>query len=190
MKIQRFLAVLALVALLEPIQAVGRDTDRSVWLQAAEKHDVEPLVLYAVALVESKRSRPDGFVRPWPWTLHTPEEGALYFDSYASALAKLEQLIAAGEAMVDVGIMQVNWHFNGHLAEHDAERLLMPAHNIEIAARLLREHLTARKGDLKYALARYHSSRIDRGLAYAEFALFILRQLQGMAELEMALTRR
>src|SRR5262245_42586382 len=81
----------------------------SPWLAAARKHNVDPLELYAIALQESRRHRPDGRFRPWPWTLHSHSEGALYFDTYEAVLAKLKSLLARGETNIDVGLMQINW---------------------------------------------------------------------------------
>ena len=65
----------------------------SVWMKAANQHELDPVVLYALALQESRRLRPDGKVRPWPWTLHAKGHGAMYFDSYDEALDKLVELI-------------------------------------------------------------------------------------------------
>ncbi len=57
----------------------------SIWLAAAEAHRLDPLVLYAVALQESRKLWPDGRVRPWPWTLHVRHRGALRFEGHREA---------------------------------------------------------------------------------------------------------
>ena len=160
----------------------------SPWLKAATLHDVDPLLLYAIALKESPRQRPDGYVRPWPWAVHSPKEGegTLYFETSEEALLKIEGLIAEGYTNIDIGIMQINWKYNGHLLPEPA-RLLLPEHNIELGARILRANLETRHGDLKYALARYHSTYLDRGLRYAESVLFIVEQLQGMSGVHLAI---
>lgn len=160
----------------------------SPWLDAATRHDVDPLLLYAIALKESPRQRPDGYIRPWPWAIHSPKagEGALYFETSEQALRKIEALIAEGYTNIDIGIMQINWKYNGHLLPEPA-KLLLPEHNIELGARILRANLETRPGDLKYAIARYHSTYLDRGLRYAESVLFIVEQLQGMSSVHSAI---
>jgi len=160
----------------------------SPWELAAAKHDIDPLDLYAIALQESRLHRPDGRFRPWPWTLHTPSEGALYFDSYESAAAKLRVLVAKGVRNIDIGLMQVNWGWHRHRVQ-DPTELLRPARNIEVAAQILREHLDEYQGDLRQAFARYHSARPDRGIPYAAAVLEILKYLHTAEGLKRTLTR-
>jgi soluble lytic murein transglycosylase-like protein len=168
----------------EPIIPVAESG--SPWRRAAERHDVEVVDLYAIALQESRRRRPDGLLRPWPWTLHSPETGSLYFESYQGALDKLTELIAQGKTNIDVGVMQINWGWNGYRAG-EPKRLLQPAENIEIAAQILREHLNEFGGDLRQAIARYHSPRADRGAPYAASVLAIRDHLLGAKAVQLAL---
>lgn len=165
---------------------VAAEKSDSPWSRAAERHDVEVIDLYAIALQESRLRRPDGLLRPWPWTLHSPETGSLYFESYEEALDKLTELIAQGKTNIDVGVMQINWGWNGHRAG-DPKRLLQPAENIEIAAEILREHLNELGGDLRRAIARYHSPRVDRGVPYAASVLAIRDHLLGAKAVQLAL---
>lgn len=160
-------------------------TESSAWSRAATKYGFEEVDLYAIALQESRRHRADGQVRPWPWTLHSPETGALYFETYEAALEKLTSLLAAGKTNIDVGVMQINWGWNGHRAA-DPKQLLLPAQNIEIAAQILRENLD-QYGDLGLAIARYHSPRTDRGRAYAASVLAILEYLRRAKWVQLAL---
>lgn len=160
----------------------------SPWRRAAERHDVEVVDLYAIALQESRLRRPDGLFRPWPWTLHSPETGPLYFESYEAALDKLTELLARGKTNIDVGVMQINWGWNGYRAG-DPKRLLHPAENIEIAAQILREHLNELGGDLRRAIARYHSPRPDRGAPYAASVLAIRDHLLGARAVQLVLVQ-
>lgn len=160
-------------------------TASSAWSRAATKYGFEEVDLYAIALQESRRHRSDGLVRPWPWTLHSPETGALYFDTYEAALEKLMSLLAEGKTNIDVGVMQINWGWNGHRVS-DPKRLLLPAENIEIAAQILRENLD-RYGDQGLAIARYHSARAERGRAYAASVLAILEYLRHAKWVQLAL---
>lgn len=158
----------------------------STWVQAARKHNIEPLSLYSIAFQESRRPRPDGWLRPWPWTLHTPSHGAQYFDSYEAALEAFRTLIAKGVTNIDVGLMQINWGWHSH-RQPDPAKLLLPNQNIEIGAAILRELLDRFEGDLRLALAHYHSSTLERGLPYAASVLTILEHFQQLDSITSAL---
>lgn len=160
----------------------------SAWSQAAERHDVDVIDLYAIALQESRLRRADGLLRPWPWTLHTPDTGSLYLESYEKALEKLMELLAAGKTNIDVGVMQINWGWNGYRAG-DPKRLLIPAENINIAAQILREHLDEVGGDLVRAVARYHSPRAEFGVPYAASVMAIREHLLAAQAVQLALAQ-
>jgi Transglycosylase SLT domain len=170
----------------QTVEMPGAEAD-SPWRLAAEKHNVEPIHLYAIALHESRRRRPDGMLRPWPWTLHTPKHGALFFESYEAALERLTVLLIE-VTNVDVGLMQINWGWNGHRAP-DARTLLRPTANIEIAAQLLREHLNACDENLPCAIGRYHSPRAELGVPYAASVLAIIEHLRSAPEVQLALVQ-
>src|SRR5262249_18469528 len=154
------------------------------WRAAADKYEVDTLDLYAIALQESRRRRPDGMYRPWPWTLHTPAAGSLYFESYEAALEKLRTLLRDGATNIDIGLMQINWAWHGH--KITAEALLRPDANIALAAQIFREHLNEFGGDRRRALARYHSASPQLGLPYAASVLAIAEQLHHATEIEVA----
>jgi len=157
----------------------------SPWAQAARKYDLDPLALYGIALQESRRYFDDNQVRPWPWTLHTPEEGGLYFDSFENAAKKLRELIASGRTNIDIGLMQLSLLWQKHRVA-DPVQLLKPEINIEVAAAILREHLD-QFGELRLAIARYHSARLDRGVPYAASVLTIIEHLRRLEEVQIAL---
>jgi soluble lytic murein transglycosylase-like protein len=169
-------------------QDAPTDISTSAWVAAAKKYRVDVLDLYSLALRESSLKRSDGAVRAWPWTLCTPQTGALYFESYEAALAKLTELIAQGTRNIDIGLMQVNWRWNGHRLP-DPKRLLLPAPNIEIAAQILRENLDAFDGDLRLAIARYHNPRSELGIPYAASVLTIREYLRNNRNIEQSLQR-
>lgn len=159
----------------------------SPWLKAASQHGLEPLDLYAIALQESRRYRPDGQLRPWPWTLHTPSEGGLYFETFEAAAAKLQALQAAGVRNIDVGLLQVNVGWHSHRVS-DAVDLLDPVRNIEVGAQILGELLERHGGDLRQAFAHYHNSRAELGEPYAAAVLAIVMQLRRIDDFTRALT--
>ncbi len=153
---------------------------------SATRFNVDALDLYAIALQESRRHFPDGQVRPWPWTLHSPGVGSLYFDTCEQAAAKLTELIAQGVRNIDVGLMQISWMWNGHRVSNPTE-LLNPIENIDVAAEILRENLDQFGGDIKIAIARYHSAKIERGIPYAAAVLTIRKELDNLSSVKLAL---
>lgn len=165
---------------------LAAETSDSPWRQATEETGVDSLVLYAIALQESRRTFTDGQVRPWPWTLHTPEEGAMYFHSYAAALEKLNALLSEGQSNIDIGAMQINWRCNGHRLR-DPALLLLPRNNIAVAAQILREHLAQNGGNWERAVARYHSPRPELGEPYAASVLTMVARLRMIGGLQQAL---
>lgn len=160
--------------------------DQQLWKLAARQYGVNVIDLYAIAFKESRRRRADGAWRPWPWTLNSPQTGGLYFDSYETALAKLKSLIESGAKNIDIGLMGINWRWNGHRAS-DYASLLKPSTNIPVAAKIYREHLDACGGDRREAIARYHSSRIELGAPYAAAVISIAEDLRSVPGVWLAL---
>ena len=173
-----FLMALTLIsAVPRPVSALDlRDT---AWAEAATPHDLDPGLLYAIALMESGRPR-EGGLAPWPWTLWLPGQGGVFLETREQALSTLS---AHSAAAVDVGLMQVNLRWHGHRVA-SPEALLEPARNLEIAARILSEALATAPGDLELGIGRYHSPNEARARDYGRTVLTIwrgLRQLGGGA---------
>jgi len=168
-----------------PTMSAG-DADEQLWKLAARQSGVDVIDLYAIAFKESRRRRADGAWRPWPWTLNSPQTGALYFDTYEAALTKLKSLIESGERNIDIGLMGINWRWNGHRVS-DYASLLKPATNIPIAATIYKEHLDAWGGDRREAIARYHSSRVELGVPYAAAVISIAEDLRSVASIRFVL---
>ncbi|MGE0147976.1 MAG: transglycosylase SLT domain-containing protein [Geminicoccaceae bacterium] len=151
-----------------------RDT---AWAEAASPYDLDPSLLYAIALMESGRPRAGGLA-PWPWTLWLPGQGGVYLDSREQALVTLR---AHSGTAVDVGLMQVNLRWHGHRVT-SPEELLEPERNLAIAAVILSEALATAPGDLELGIGRYHSPDETRARDYGRTVLTIwqrLRQLGG-----------
>ena len=155
----------------------------SAWAVAAKKYDVDPVLLYAIALRETGLPWSDGMVRPWPWCLHAPKEGALCFRGYAGALRKLNSLLLSGETNVDIGAGQINWRANSWRLP-DPAQLLQPFNNIMIEAEIFWENVGRNRGNVRVALAQYNSFDPRIGDKYAGSVLSIadqLRRIPGFA---------
>ena len=160
----------------------------SAWAQAARAHDIDPVTLYAVALQESRALWTDGTARPWPWTLRSARDGTQRFGSRTAALEALEALLGAGERNIDVGLMQINWGFNGHRVDAP-EALLDPHRNVLVGAEILRDALRAHAGDLARALGAYHHGPdTERGRAYSAEVRRRIHALRSVAGLRRRLT--
>lgn len=139
------------------------------WLAEAERHALDPLLVYSIALTESRTKWSDGWVRPCPYclrvgtTAHRPA-------TKAEAVALMREGIAAGERITDVGVMQVNAHVHGKRVGGDVTRLLDVRENIRVGAEILAEAVSS-SGDLSTGLGRYHSWTPRFGEPYGNVAL-------------------
>ncbi len=106
--------------------------------QVAAEHSIPPSLFYAVALTESGYRMPAvESPRPWPWTLNIRGEGH-YYPSQRAAATALSATLSAGETAVDVGLMQIHWHYH-HAALGNIRSALDPYHNLRVGAGILAE---------------------------------------------------
>jgi soluble lytic murein transglycosylase-like protein len=106
----------------------------SVWSQAGAEYNVDPLLLYSVALVETCTSLPDGSVAPTPWVVRI--QGNLVEGSRADVVNAITQARARGLVVQDVGVMQVYYPLHSKM-EPDPIALLSPKRNVEVGAQIL-----------------------------------------------------
>ncbi len=159
----RFLCLLVAVLIGSADTSAAAPDCEGLAERAAQDEGVPPGVLSAIARVESGRTV-DGRFRAWPWTLNQGGRGSYHADKDA-ALAALKDLLAAGVHNVDVGCMQINWHWHAD-AFPDLTAMMDPAQNTRYAARFLRT-LHDQHGDWSVAIRYYHSADPGRGAAYA-----------------------
>lgn len=131
---------------------------------AGRTHGIPIGVMGAIARVESGRTF-GGRFQAWPWTLNQGGRGSFHPDK-PSALKALNALLESGARNVDIGCMQINWHW--HAARFDtASDMLDPIQNTRYAARYLFE-LYQRLGNWNLAVMQYHSRDPERGALYAK----------------------
>jgi hypothetical protein len=123
--------------------------------KAAAANGVPVRLLLALAPIESGVSSHTGWIYPWPWTLNVNGRGSYHFRNRAAAKRHLEALIAAGVDNVDIGCLQVNWHWHG-MAFVSPAAALSPELNAQYAASLLRRYRT-QTGTWSEAVGLYHS---------------------------------
>jgi hypothetical protein len=130
------------------------------------KYNLPKNLLHSVATVESGRwNHEHRRLLPWPWTLNV-EGRPYYFDNKKEAVKFLKGILAQGIEQVDVGCMQVNWHYHGKKHFKKAENAFNPVLNVEYAAQLLAQN-HEKVGNWKRAVAIYHSKTADKGNNYA-----------------------
>ena len=112
--------------------ANGIDLSGTVFDKAAKAHNLDPLLVYSVALAESASGRGNGSISPWPWTLRVPGL-PFYAKSEDQAKAKLAEFQQQYGRAIDVGFMQVSVRWNGHRVSSPAE-LLDPETNVMVGA--------------------------------------------------------
>jgi hypothetical protein len=127
----------------------------TVWAAVAARHGLDPVLLYGVALKESRRAAGAHASVPWPYTLRGPA-GAQYHRSRAEAAQALARLTARHRPLaIDVGLMQVNLRWHGDKVA-DPAQLLDARTNLEIAAGILVDALHSAPGDLELGIGHYH----------------------------------
>lgn len=139
------------------------------------EYGVPSAVLFAVALQESQRL----FGRhrlPWPWTLNV--RGKPYrFQSHVTATQSLRLLVDRNVSLVDIGLMQVCWHYFRERLR-TPELALQPYWNLRVGASILRDHYRA-TDDWFAAIGRYHAPA-DPARAQ-RYAQRVAHLIQGLA---------
>lgn len=148
----------------------------SVFEKAGMEYNVDPVLLYSIALVESAIDAPEkGFLKPSPWTLRTNKP--YYAKSKQEAEALLDRLIQTNKS-IDVGMMQINLKWHGHRVKSPKE-LLDPLTNVRTGAQIISEQIKRYPKDAALAVGNYHSSRPDRARWYSRHVLRVYTNLKS-----------
>lgn len=118
--------------------------------------NIDPLLLYAIALCESayNPNPSKDFISPYPWVLRTKSR-PFYGSNREEVEAELKKLLAETR-VVDVGLMQINVRWNGHRVDEPAD-LLDPLTNVRVGAEILNELFERYPNDAIQAIGYYHS---------------------------------
>lgn len=139
---------------------------------------VDPLLIYAVALLESGFGRGKGAIAPWHWTLRA--QTAYYPESRQEAEHKLQDLLKEGR-LIDVGAMQVNLRWHGHRVAKPAD-LLDPSINSHVGGQILAQSIASAPGDRELGIGRYHNWTNDsRARNYGARALAVFANLKTIS---------
>ncbi len=153
----------------------------TTWDQVALEFGLDPWLLYAIAIVESRRSQLGHMVSPWPWALSSPE-GSWYGRNRIELLtALLEVLDAYDHERIDVGLMQINvgWH---RARVEDVSDLTYPETNLRVAASILREAVVSAPEDPLLGVGRYHSWTPSVARRYGARVMRVYHQIYDYEE--------
>lgn len=141
----------------------------------ALEHNLDPVLLYSVALAESARGA-NSQLQPWPYTLRVLSESGYYGQTQEEAAQQLRRYLSQ-HGSVDIGIMQVNTRWHGHRVD-DVTHLLDPNVGLRVGAEILREAIDSAPGDLILGLGRYHNwADEERARNYGQRILAIYRNI-------------
>lgn len=146
----------------------------SLWAKTGARYRIDPVLIYAVALVETRGTQPDGSVAPSPWIVRI--NGHLHSGSRAETEHAIELAHLLAVPVQDVGIMQVYYPVHRDI-EPDPIALLNPARNIEIGTRLLRKAM-GESTDPVLRVGYYHSHDATLARGYGELVLNVYRELK------------
>jgi soluble lytic murein transglycosylase-like protein len=141
-------AVSTFSAAAAPARAAQNACEREM-VRAASAYGVPLGVLYAVGRTESGRG---DSMRPNALNI----EGRTVYDlERGAAVEVFHAAQASGKKLIDVGCMQINYHYHGHNFDK-VEDMFDPARNVDYAAKFLRQ-LREREGSWTMAVARYYA---------------------------------
>ncbi|MFI4957944.1 MAG: lytic transglycosylase [Lysobacterales bacterium] len=174
----RLLSDVSTMDLMMPVEEPDLDiaSRQSLWSEIGKASGVDPLLLYSVALVESKALYPDGKVAPTPW-LFRVNDHLVRGDRHDVQLA-MAAASQFGSAVQDVGIMQVYYPMHRDTVR-DPLALLNPRTNITVAAKILRDgmHETS---DRVLGVGYYHSHTPALARDYGTAVLTVYQRLKAI----------
>ena len=145
--------------------------DGSLIETVGNKYNIDPLLLYSIAIAESATGVGNGNIGPTPLVLRS-KDGPVFFKDKKTAEIELTKILQTTN-LVDVGLMQINLHY--HPQENPLD-LLDPYHNLSEAARYLKTTL-ASTTDPVLGVGRYHSWDNNKANWYGHRIWTIYRNL-------------
>ncbi len=151
-------------------------SDQSLWVQVGKSTGVDPLLLYSIALVESKSLNSKGEVTPTPW-LFRINNRVVRGDRHEVQLA-MAAATQFGAPVQDVGIMQVYYPVHRN-AVRDPLVLLNPRTNITLAAKILLAGMKQTR-DPVLGVGYYHSHTPTLARNYGTLVLSVYERVKAI----------
>ena len=142
----------AVLLLLAPLTGQTLDLGGTRWAATARRLGVDPLRLYAIALLATGRPVGSEAIAPWPWSLRTGN-AVRFYPTRAAATAALRSTLGTTQD-VGVGLLAVN------LAQHrhrvgDPATLLEPGINLLVGAEILADTLASAPSEPALGIGRF-----------------------------------
>jgi Transglycosylase SLT domain len=146
----------------------------NLWAKAGARYRIDPVLIYAIALVETRGVQPDGSVAPSPWIVRI--NGHLHSGTRAESEHAIELANLMAVPVQDVGIMQVYYPMHRDI-EPNPIALLNPARNIDVGTGLLRKAMQE-SSDPVLRIGYYHSHDAQLARGYGEMVLNVYHELK------------
>lgn len=156
-------AVLAILILSLQPSANALDLNQTVWGDVGAERKIDPNLLLAVALVESRKMSGPGMMSPHTFAIRD-KDGSHFCKSAQEA----EALLKDRHGNIDVGLMQINLLWNGNRVKEPSD-LLDPRTNIRVGADILIQAINSSPTNLILGIGRYHRPGNDsEAMAYGQ----------------------
>lgn len=145
----------------------------------ASQTQVPAHYVYGIALHESGKTLNHLASRPWPWTLNV-EGKAHYYPTRIACWRALTHYLSQGKQWIDIGLMQVNWHYHQKTFQNPWQAL-DPYFNLQVGVRILRNEYD-RTHNWYQAIGRYHSpgQQKDQKQRAIQYANNIFRRIETL----------
>lgn len=157
----------------------------TMWEAASEGTGINPELLYAVALQESRTLTKPGLAAPDPFVIRYGND-VKRFEGYQDAKIYLEELVSKpgiNLKRLDIGLMQFNAGWHRHRVEQLSD-FLVPGLAIHAAAELLAE-IAEHTDDPVSWIGRYHSYTPELTFKYGSSVQGIYCRMIDMKDLKI-----
>ena len=159
-----------------PPSSVTFGPSASIWRRAGQRYHIDPLLLYAVALVETGRASRGDSVAPTPWIVRI--DGRVITGSASHVREAIRLAQAFGKQIQDVGIMQVYFPAH-HTTVRSALQLIDPRTNVMQGARILAQALGSSQ-DTILGIWHYHSDNPSKAYSYGSAVYTVWHRLEAL----------
>lgn len=143
---------------------------------AGKKYEIDPALIYSIAIVESAVVSEQGrdFVNPSPLALRTNKP---YYPKTRTEAERLLKNLLKKNKSVDVGLCQVNTMWHGYRVTKLID-LLDAQINANVAAKVISENIERYPNDILMAIGSYHTQNRVRARKYARLVLRVYTKLK------------
>lgn len=150
----------------------------TVFDKAGQVYDLDPLLIYSIALVESAASGGSG-VKPSPYALRT--RWTPHYPKTREEAAVLLTSLLEKESSIDVGMMQVNLRWHRDKVENPTDLLDLET-NVMVGAKILRASIDSKPNNLILGIGTYHSPTEIRSQNYGERVMAVYKNLVNLVQ--------